>query len=64
MNDMLRWRTASYTSGQGNCVETAELPDGGGMAVRDTKDRDGGALQFSANAWREFTDAVKAGRIS
>jgi hypothetical protein len=59
----MNWHKSSYSGDQGNCVETAELPDGG-MAVRDTKDRDGGTLQFSADAWREFTDAIKSGRIS
>ena len=63
MNDTLSWRTATFTSGQGNCVEVAGLPDGG-MAVRDTKDRDGGTLRFSAEAWRQFTSAIKEGRIS
>lgn len=62
MNDNLRWRKSSY-SGQGaNCVEVADLPDGG-MAVRDTKDHDGAMLRFSAEAWREFTSAIKDGRI-
>jgi hypothetical protein len=59
----MNWQTSSYSGDQGNCVETAELPDGG-MAVRDTKNRDGGMLTFDWSAWREFIDAIKAGRIS
>lgn len=55
------WKKSSY-SGQGNCVEVADLPDGG-MAVRDTKNRDGAMLRFSADAWAEFTSAIKEGRI-
>ena len=52
------WRTSSYTgNGGGNCVEVA----GGAsvMLVRDTKDRNGGTLEFSADAWDAFTESLK-----
>ena len=29
------------------------------VLVRDTTDRDGGTLSFTANAWRAFTANVK-----
>jgi hypothetical protein len=61
--DQYDWRKSSYSGGQGNCVEVADLPDGG-MAVRDTKNRGGGMLRFSADAWAEFISAIKDGRIS
>jgi len=54
----LNWRTASYSgNGGGNCVEVG----GAGclVAVRDTKDRDGGTLEFSPGAWQAFTGALK-----
>jgi hypothetical protein len=51
--EALNWFTSSYSSGNGQCVETAQLPEDG-MAVRDTKNRTGGALSFSAEAWRSF----------
>jgi hypothetical protein len=61
MNDNLRWRKAS-TSGQGaNCVEVAPVRDG--AAVRDSKDRSGPVLHFSAEAWQTFLSAVKDGRL-
>ena len=52
------WRTSSYTgNGGGNCVEV------GGAAsvivVRDTKDRNGGTLAFSAGAWDAFAASLK-----
>jgi Domain of unknown function (DUF397) len=47
-----RWRTSSYTE-QGNCVEVAFVP--GLVGVRDTKNRAGGTLAFTENAWRAFT---------
>jgi hypothetical protein len=52
------WRTSSYTTGNGACVEIAELPDM--TAVRDTKDRQGGMLIFSRSAWYRFVGQVKA----
>jgi hypothetical protein len=60
MDTVLSWRKASYSAGQGNCVEVAVLPDGGCL-VRDTKDRDGGTLRFTATVWHQFTEAVKRG---
>jgi hypothetical protein len=29
------------------------------VMVRDTQDRDGGTLAFSADAWRAFTDTFR-----
>jgi len=54
----MTWRTSSYTgNGGGNCVETAS---GDGLVlVRDTKDRDGGMLAFSAEAWEKFTGSLR-----
>ena len=54
----LDWFKSSYSSGNGQCVECAELP-GGGMAVRDTQDRGGTALSVPADAWRTFTDGLR-----
>ena len=49
-----RWRTSTRSSSNGgNCVEVADnLP--GLVLVRDSKDRDGGTLTFSPDAWRSF----------
>lgn len=56
----LKWRTASYSSnGGGNCIEVADHDSR--VLVRDTKDRSGPTLWFSAGAWRRFADHVKAG---
>ncbi len=52
-----QWRKSSYSSAQGQCVETAITP--GGRAVRDSKDPEGPALSFSRDAWREFIERVK-----
>ncbi|MDG4802279.1 DUF397 domain-containing protein [Micromonospora sp. WMMD980] len=43
----------------GNCVEVASnLP--GVVLVRDTKDREGGTLQFAPATWQGFVDLAKA----
>jgi hypothetical protein len=51
------WRVATYTGGNGNCVEVGDADRA--ILVRDTKDRDGGALRFTAAAWQTFTGSLK-----
>jgi hypothetical protein len=47
------WRKSSYSDGNGGqCVEVAR---DGTILVRDTTDRDGVMLTFSAQAWEKFT---------
>jgi hypothetical protein len=46
------WRKSTRSSGNGNCVEFADLGDA--VAVRDTKDRGGPTLRFSPASWRAF----------
>jgi hypothetical protein len=51
------WRTASYSSAQGGqCVEVASV---GGVAVRDTTNRDGVMLSFGAEAWAAFLGTLR-----
>lgn len=57
------WRKSSFSNGTGgNCVEVADLPDGG-RAVRDSKDRSGPALIFTPAEWEAFTAGVRAGEF-
>jgi Domain of unknown function (DUF397) len=52
------WRKSTYSSANGGqCVETASRD--GAVLVRDTTDRYGATLSFSAAAWDRFTDALK-----
>jgi hypothetical protein len=50
------WRTSSYTGTSGNCVEAASAD---GVMVRDTKDRDGVTLRFTARTWQKFVASVR-----
>jgi hypothetical protein len=55
------WRKSTRSSGNGNCVEFADLGDS--VAVRDTKDRTGPVLQFTAASWRAFIAGTKRGEL-
>ena len=61
--EVAAWHVSSFSGANGNCVEIAELHDGG-WAVRDTKDRgDGPILLFTATEWQAFIAGVKAGEF-
>jgi hypothetical protein len=55
----LNWRKASYSSNGGaECVEIGAVTRT--VVVRDTQDRTGPMLRFSSDAWRGFTNHLKA----
>jgi hypothetical protein len=52
------WRKSSYSGANGgDCVEVASA---GEVAVRDTTDREGVTLEFSAEAWQQFTRRLRS----
>ncbi|HEY5400574.1 MAG TPA: DUF397 domain-containing protein [Trebonia sp.] len=52
------WRKSTYSDSNGGaCVETAS--GNGAVLVRDTTNRDGGTLGFTAAAWQEFADSLR-----
>ncbi|MFF3005375.1 DUF397 domain-containing protein [Kitasatospora sp. NPDC057940] len=53
------WYKSSYSAQANECVEAGRVV-GGGMAVRDSKDPDGPALVFPADAWTAFVTGIKA----
>lgn len=56
--EQAKWRKSSRSNGQANCVEVADLSDGG-RAVRDSKDRGGPTLRFAHGAWSSFVTAIR-----
>jgi hypothetical protein len=51
------WRKSSYSGDNGGeCVEVAAA---GLVVVRDTTDRRGPVLTFTADAWRQFTTMIR-----
>ncbi|MGH3923558.1 MAG: DUF397 domain-containing protein [Pseudonocardiaceae bacterium] len=59
-SSQLHWRKSSHSGTAGNCVEVANLPNGG-RAVRDSKNPTGLILILPAAAWAAFTDSVCSG---
>ncbi|MER7077450.1 protein of unknown function [Saccharopolyspora kobensis] len=55
------WRKSSRSQQVSACVEVA--PTAYGAAVRDSKDRAAGYFTTTADQWRSFVTAVKAGRF-
>jgi hypothetical protein len=57
------WRKSSYSGNNGGaCVEVC-TSDPAIVAVRDSKDRQGGTLAFPAEAWTVFTASIKDGSL-
>lgn len=52
------WRKASYSNGSGDCVE-AGVAETGRVLVRDTTNREGGTLAFTADAWGVFLGTLR-----
>jgi Domain of unknown function (DUF397) len=54
---MEQWRKSTYSDATGGqCIEVAS---GDNVLVRDTTNRDGGTLTFTASAWQAFTAGIK-----
>lgn len=55
--DMSAWRKASYSIGNGECVEVARSADGL-IGVRDSKAPAGGIITMSTTEWKSFLSGV------
>jgi Domain of unknown function (DUF397) len=55
------WRTSTHSGANGSCVEVAPLD--AVIAVRDSKDRGGPALIFTAPQWHALTAAIRSGAL-
>ncbi|MFE4516346.1 DUF397 domain-containing protein [Kitasatospora sp. NPDC056783] len=64
MDDLhgVTWHKSSYSTQAGNCIEVANgLPRA--VPVRDSKDPEGPALVFPADAWSSFVAGVRSGEF-
>ncbi|GAA3375903.1 DUF397 domain-containing protein [Streptomyces sannanensis] len=62
MNDSLKWRKSSYSSGKNDmCVEVAHTPDGR-IAIRDSKDPHT-ILHFTHHEWDAFMKGARSGEF-
>jgi len=60
----LHWFKSSHSGGSSSeCVETAILEGSCGVAVRDSKNPNGGVLTFTVEAWTAFLGDVQGGRL-
>ena len=60
--DGLAWFKSS-SSAAGVCVEVAHLPNGAGVALRDSKDRSRQPHFFTPEEWSAFVAGAKAGEF-
>ena len=60
-NDLLNWRRARRSMGNGDCVEVASA--GIGVFVRDSKNPSVAALGYPDIAWRSFLLSAKQGNF-
>ncbi|MDG4797132.1 DUF397 domain-containing protein [Micromonospora sp. WMMD1082] len=55
------WRKSTRSGSSGNCVEVATPPQV--VMVRDSKDRQGPVLSFTADQWAGFVQGIKTGSL-
>jgi hypothetical protein len=53
---VLLWRVSSWSNSSG-CIEVANSATT--VFVRDSKNRDGGALSFAPTAWEGFINTIR-----
>jgi Domain of unknown function (DUF397) len=57
----ITWQKSRLSNPSGNCVELAELPDGAGVAVRNSRDPGGPALIYTVDEIEAFIRGVASG---
>ncbi len=56
------WHKSTHSGAANGCVERGRLTTGR-QAVRDTKNRDRGAIVFDPKTWQTFVTAVRNGAL-
>jgi hypothetical protein len=57
----LAWRKSAHSNSSGSCVELARLPDGGQVAMRNSRYPDGPVLVYAHDEIVAFIEAAKDG---
>lgn len=57
----LAWQKSRRSNPSGNCVELAKLPDGAGIAVRNSRDPQGPALIYTFAEIAAFIEGARDG---
>jgi hypothetical protein len=57
------WQKSRRSNPSGNCVEVAELPDGEGIAMRNSRDPNGPALIYAYEEIAAFVQGVRDGEF-
>jgi hypothetical protein len=57
----LAWRKSRRSNASGNCVEVARLPQGAGVAIRNSRNPEGPALVFTRDEIAAFVAGVREG---
>lgn len=58
----LDWIKSSLSFSNGNCVEVANLPEGG-VGVRNSRDPEGAILRFTPDEWHAFIGGARIGEF-
>ena len=58
----LNWVKSSLSFSNGNCVEVADLPEGG-VGVRNSRDPRGPVLRFTPDEWDAFIGGAHNGEF-
>jgi hypothetical protein len=65
MDSTLKWRKSARSSDNGGaCVETARVPGGRWIAVRDSKNPDAGYLALTGEQFTALLADIKAGKLA
>lgn len=56
------WIKSSLSFANGNCVEVADLAEGG-VGVRNSRDPKGAVLRFTPDEWHAFVGGVQNGEF-
>ncbi|HIW63735.1 MAG TPA: DUF397 domain-containing protein [Candidatus Stackebrandtia excrementipullorum] len=57
----IAWQKSARSNPSGNCVEMAALPEGQGIAVRNSRDPQGPALVYTMDEMIAFIHGAKDG---